>query len=259
MTLFLGIFSAYNYQVSGLEHQVPGLEFNWSDIIIAVLLVLFFVLSSKYAKVSRFSFRLFLLLVVFAGTQLVSVSVFKPPWELVATLFVVLVFSFVKNVLAHNLGVVFGIAGVGAVLGLSIMPKTAVVFLAVLSFYDIIAIYITGHMVRMAKAMIESGATFGFIIPSRFGDFLYSKKEAQANVGERFMILGSGDVVLPLVLASSVIRFSVAGAVTVGIASLMGLFLTHLIFINQKERRPMAALPPIATMAIIGYLLSMWI
>ena len=71
------------------------------------------------------------------------------------------------------------------------------------------------------------------------------------------MILGSGDIGLPVVLASSVAGYSLDDAIIVAIFSLAGLFLTHLIFVNQRERKPMAALPPIATMSIIGYLVSL--
>jgi hypothetical protein len=36
----------------------------------------------------------------------------------------------------------------------------------------------------------------------------------------------------------------------------MGLMLMYYLFSAQKIRRPMAALPPIAMMAIVGYLLT---
>ena len=74
--------------------------------------------------------------------------------------------------------------------------------------------------------------------------------------GEGFMILGSGDVALPLVLAASLVRTSLTQASVVAVFSLLGLILTHLIFTNQATRRPMAALPPIAAMSIIGYLVT---
>jgi presenilin-like A22 family membrane protease len=71
------------------------------------------------------------------------------------------------------------------------------------------------------------------------------------------MILGSGDIGLPVLLVSSVAQYSVYDAIIAAIFSLAGLFLTHLIFVNQRERKPMAALPPIATMSIIGYFVSL--
>ena len=257
-TLAVGIFSAYKSVTSPLPVMIPEIKFGWGDVVFLTLLILFFIFLSKYKRVARFSFRLFLVLVVFSGTSAIVSMVFNPPWDLWVTFLIVAVFLSIKNVLVHDIGIILAVAGVGSLLGLAISPSRAVIAMVVLSFYDIIAVYVTKHMVRMAKTMIESGATFGFIIPSQMKGFFSHKETAQAQVGagSQFMILGSGDIGLPVVLASSVVRYSLTGAIVVAVFSLAGLFFTHLIFVNQKERKPIAALPPIATMSIIGYLIS---
>src|SRR3989344_1885512 len=257
MALAVGAFTAYRYSVSQVFAPLPEVRFGWSDVIFLAGIVLFVLLTSRFKKLGRVSYRTFLVLVVFSGTQIVMGSFLTPPNDLWAALFIVLVFVFVRNVFSHNLGVVLGIAGIGSVLGLALSPKTVVIIMVLLSFYDIISVYVTKHMVRMAKDMMEAGAIFGFVIPSEIKGFFSNKREAQAQVGERFMILGSGDVGLPIILTSSVINSSAADAIIVAGFSLGGLFLTHLIFVNQKERKPMAALPPIATMAIIGYFVAL--
>lgn len=260
-TLALGIFSAYRNLVLSGPSAVSEIKFGWGDIIFLAALVVVFIFFSRYQRVASFSFKLFLILIVFSGTNAVMGTVFYPPWDIWLTFLVTAVFLSVKNVLVHNIGMILAISGIGSLFGLSISPWAAVVIMVILSFYDIIAVYVTGHMIKMAKTMIESGAAFGFIIPSQVSGFFSHKKEAQAQVGAggQFMILGSGDIGLPIVLVSSVARYSIGGAVVVAIFSLAGLFVTHLIFVNQKERKPMAALPPIATMSIVGYLLSLLI
>src|SRR3989344_5469314 len=226
-TLGVGVFSAYRNLASPVPVFVPEFRFGWNDIILLVALVLFFIFFSKHQKITRFSFKLF--------------------WVMIS---VVVIFLFLKNVLIHNIGIILGVAGIGSLLGLALFPKTVVIVMVALSFYDIIAVYVTGHMIKMARAMMDSGATFGFIIPSQMRGFLSNKQEAQSQIGSKgqFMILGSGDIGLPVVLASSVARYSVDGAIVVALFSLIGLFITHLVFVNQRERKPMAALPPIATM-----------
>ena len=258
-TLAVGIFSAYRNVTSSMPVRIPEVRFGWSDAIFLSALVLFFIFFSRYQRVASFSFKLFLVLIVFSGTSAIANAVLGPPWDVWVTFLIVATFLLVKNVLAHNVGIILAIAGVGSLLGLAISPQTAVIVMILLSFYDIIAVYVTGHMVKMAKTMMESGAIFGFIIPSRMSGFFSHIWEAQAQVGVegRFMILGSGDIGLPVVLASSVARYSLDGAIIVAVFSLAGLFITHLIFINQRERKPMAALPPIATMSIIGYLITL--
>lgn len=254
-TFAVGIFSAHQYFISPVLESLPEVKFDWSDIAFLSIAVLFFLLASKYKKLGRISFRIFLVLVVFSGTQVVAGSLFLPPIDLLFTLAVILIFIFVRNVISHNLGILLGIAGIGSVLGLSISPKTAVLIMIVLSFYDIVAVYITKHMVRMAKDMMDAGAIFGFIIPTEVRGFFSKKHEAHSQIGKKFMILGSGDVGLPVILVSSMVPHTVSGAVIVAVFSLAGLFATHLIFINQRERKPMAALPPIAIMSAIGYLI----
>src|SRR3990167_1660742 len=205
-TLGVGVFSAYRNITSSVPIMIPEVRFGWGDAIFFAVLILFFILSSKYKKVTSFSFKLFLVLIVFSGTSVVAGSVFGQPWDILATLLVTFSFMFVRNVLIHNVGIILAVAGVGSLLGLAISPTTAVVVMIILSFYDIIAVYVTKHMVIMAKTMMESGAIFGFIIPSQVRGLFSPKQEAQAQVGiglpgqgGQFMILGSGDIGLPVV------------------------------------------------------------
>ena len=109
----------------------------------------------------------------------------------------------------------------------------------------------------MAEGMIASRAIFGFIIPAKLSGF--KEKLSVVRPGENFMILGSGDIVLPLILTASLARSSFWQAMAVAVFSVFGLLLTHLIFVNQKERRPMAALPPIAALSIVGYLITTFV
>ena len=183
-------------------------------------------------------------------------SFFDAPLGLVLSVVLLLAFFFYRNVLLHNIAIILGICGISMVLGLSLTPKAVVILLIVLSFYDIIAVYKTKHMIKLAKSMIESGAIFGFVIPSSMAGFLASSREAQAQAGGQFIILGSGDIGLPLIMICSLIPVSIGMAIITAFFSLIGLFFTHLIFINQKSRQPMAALPPIATMTVIGYFVA---
>ena len=258
-TLAVGIFTAYRYSLMPDAIQLPELKLSFWDALLVIVVLSFFVFAPKYKRVAKFSFKFFLVFVVFAGTQIIAGAFVNPPMDLAVAVGAVLIFIFLRNVLVHNIGVILGIAGIASVLGLAISPKTALFLLVILSFYDILSVYVTRHMVAMARNMIESGAPFGFIIPSEGTSFLRPRSEAQAKIGEQFMILGSGDVGLPLILACSLVGLYISEAVIVGIFSLAGLFLTHLIFVNQEVRKPMAALPPIATMAIIGYLVSLLI
>lgn len=217
-------------------------DLNFFILAAVFLLVLIFITVSK--KKAWF-YRTFLILIIFLGSQTVF-SVFLTAFNsyLASALLLVLVFL-ARSLFVQNIAVTLAIAGIGAIIGLSISPTTAIVALVAFSFYDIIAVYKTKHMVKMAEGMVKSGAVFGIIVTSK------KPKE--------FMILGSGDILLPLLLVASVSVASITSALIVAGVSAIGLLSTHLLFSNQRKRKPMAALPPIATFAIIGYLISVLI
>ncbi|MDP3730953.1 MAG: presenilin family intramembrane aspartyl protease [bacterium] len=256
----LGLWTAFRFLTKPeLGHLVQDVSadfhFTLTDFfILAVFIFLFIFLAVKRGKASRFFFRGFLWLIIFSGAQIVFSLFLRPPFALLASLAVVVSMTVIPRVAVLNIAVIFGLAGIGAILGLSIKPIIAVWILAILSLYDIVAVYWTKHMVKMAEGMIASRAIFGFIIPNKFSGF--KEKISAVQPGVDFMILGSGDIALPLVLVVSIARVSFVQAFIVAGFSILGLLVTHLIFMNQKIRRPMAALPPIAALSIIGYLVA---
>ena len=257
LTLALGLYAAYRYSLDLADIVQEGMvKFTFTDLVVLIILFIAIFFVARHKRVARFSFRFFLILVVFSGTQVVLGTILPSPWDLLFAVLFTLVFSIGINVLVHDLGIILGIAGIAAVFGLSISVEFGLILLVALSLYDIVAVYVTKHMVTMARNMLEGGAVFGFLIPFEFKGFLYGKDEARAGIGENFMILGSGDIGLPLIFAVSLVKVSLASAIITAAFSLLGLFLTHILFLNQEKRRTMAALPPIATMTIIGYLIA---
>ena len=173
-------------------------------------------------------------------------------FTLVAFLFYFLIKK--SSLIIHNVGLVFAIAGVGAGLGVRFTPEIVILLLLIFSIYDFIAVYKTKHMVKIAKEMVKEQAILGFVIPQKISDFPAHLKEVKP--GGRFLILGAGDIIFPLILAVSLIPQGILDSLIVALFSLVGLFAGFLIFISKKTRQPMPALPPIALFSIIGYLLT---
>ena len=255
LAVSLGILSAYRIFISG-SMVIQPTKFNPSDFIVLGIFATIFFLARKRKRFISLTYKIFLALIILVGSQIIFSAYFVSPFDIMLSLVLFAIFYTYKNVFIHNIAIIMGITGVAAVLGLSITPKTGVILFVLLSFYDIVSVYKTKHMIYMARSMIESGAIFGFVIPSKMSGFLAGSNEARSQMGTEFMILGSGDIGLPLVMVCSLVSVSLAATIITAIFSLAGLFITHLIFVNQKERKPMAALPPIATMTIIGYLIA---
>jgi presenilin-like A22 family membrane protease len=259
MTQLLGIVVAQRYLFGLTDSPLssPAVSFQLSplEIIFSAILAGFFIWAViKRTRIGQLVFRLFFFLVIIGGTQIIFSAFFSPIFSLALTILLVTGMVWGRGIMLQNFAVMLAIAGIGLVLGLSLTPLMAVWALLILSFYDIFAVYVSKHMVKMAEGMVASGAIFGFIIPTKFSGF--KEKIEHVKPGDHFMILGSGDIALPLVLAVAVLKISLAHALVVAIFSLIGLFVTHLLFVTQKQRRPMAALPPIAMMSIVGYLVS---
>ena len=106
----------------------------------------------------------------------------------------------------------------------------------------------------MAKEMIEQKTILALVIPPSLSEF-------QAGLGEikpggRFLILGGGDIVFPLLLCASLIPIGILNSIIVAIFALIGLLASFWFFISQKIRQPIPALPPIALFSIIGFLIT---
>lgn len=252
----IGIFVVLK-SVGGVREETVSVDFSPAEIIFFIIFFAAFVYFLRnFPHRSKMFFRLVLGLVIFAGSQTVfSVLFNEAAISTIAAILLAVSVLKIKVVLLHNAGMILAAAGIGAVLGLSLTPISVVFLLLILSFYDIIAVYKTGHMVKIAEDMIRARAISGIVLPQTVKDWFENLENVQP--GGRFMILGSGDLIMPLILIASVIGFNgLAAGLTVMLFSTLGLFLTYYLFITQKTRRPMAALPPIAVMSIIGYLVS---
>jgi len=235
----VGIYVAANI-VANAQPRFLRLDFSLTDFLIFVLLLAVIIFFTTFIKTRKVFYRIFLILIIFLGTQAVFASFLSSLYSYVAATALLVFLFLLRSLFLQNMAISLAIAGIGGIIGWSFTPMTAIVLLAIFSVYDIIAVYKTKHMVKMAKSMVEAGAIFGLVI--------VTKKPKD------FMILGSGDILLPLILVSTVAVFSVPEAMIVSLFAMAGLFITHLLFSNQKRKKPMAALPPIATLSIIGYL-----
>jgi len=250
----ISIFSVAKIYNSNLTTQVQASVISWWQFLLAFGIGTAIVLGLIRIMHGGFLLRLFFLFALFSGT-LITTSVFIPDaWAIIFSLSLVSFYVVWPRVWFHNLILILTLPGIAALLGASLNPWTAVLILIIMSVYDYVAVYKTKHMVRMAKAMISGRAIFAMIFPEHWPGFL--SRLSDAHPGEGFMMLGTGDFVFPLIMTASAYAISPIAAWLVFIFVLIGLLLMHLIFVSQKTRRPMPALPPLAAFAILGFLLA---
>ncbi len=79
------------------------------------------------------------------------------PHALILALILVILLNMYPRILFHNVLFSCSLAGIGATLAASFDPISIVVILGILAFYDIVAVYFTKHMVKMAQIPAKQG------------------------------------------------------------------------------------------------------
>lgn len=258
ITLILGIIGAFKLREFLKIQKVSLPTISFWDFIAFFLLITFFIYFLTTFK--KFNGRkiiiykiIFVLAVFWGGEVFLSLWLSDIPAIIIIGFLIFLWFK-KSSVLIHNLLIILGIAGAGSILGLAIKSEIIIILLIIFSIYDFIAVYQTKHMIKMAKEMMGSGVILGLIVPLKFSDFFEELKTVKP--GGKFLILGGGDVVFPLLLSISIMSGGILNSLIIAIFSLIGLFLSYWLFISQKSRQPIPALPPIALFSIIGYLIT---
>jgi len=251
----IGVLSIFSVSKIYEFGEISNTSISWWQFLLAFGVGTAVILGLIRIMHGGFFLRIFFLLALFSGT-LITLGIFlSNVWSLIFSLLLVMAYSFYPYVWFHNLVLILTLPGIAAVLGASITPYAAVILLIFMSVYDYIAVYKTKHMVKMAKAMIAGRAIFAMIFPEEFRNF--KSKINEAHPGQGFMMLGTGDFVFPLIMAASAMTVSYKSAWIVLGFSIFGLLLMHLLFISQRVRRPMPALPPLAGFAILGFITSL--
>lgn len=257
LTAGIQINKAFEEEIIEKPAEISFWQFFIAFLIITSLILVFLKLFK--GKGGRFFFQIFLLLVIFIGAQTIF-SLILPPFSATIFAFLLVILRITKPRLwTHNLSLGLGIAGISATLGVIASWQTFAIILAVLSVYDIIAVYKTKHMVKMARALAAKGALFALVIPEKFSFWKADLSEVDLKEKGKFLFLGTGDLALPIAFAVSVISEGLLASLVVIGATLIGVFLLHWLFTKQRKPQPMPALPPIATCAIVGFLVYLLI
>lgn len=231
------------------------------SLFIIAFFILIFVLYKKFKKSREIIYKALFLVAVFWGGMTV-LSLFVPVFGAILIMGILIALWLnLSTILVHNILLVLGVSGAASFFGLGFNPSIIIIILLVFSVYDFIAVYKTKHAVYLLQEMVKNKVIFGFIIPKEIKHFKCKLKEVKP--GDKFLILGAGDVFFPSLFASSVVLAGVINSLIISISSLLGLLFSYWLFVSQKkgskQPEPMPVLPPVALFAIIGYLLALLI
>lgn len=136
--------------------------------------------------------------------------------------------------------IVFSTLVVGGILGASLDFFPVLLFVVILAAYDFVAVFVTKHMVVLAKALDGRKNTLSVNIK-------HKKEHVQ---------LGTGDFVVPVVFCVSVLKsFGPSSAILAALGATFGL--AALLWIMENKRGYYPGLPPIVGGALFGLGLSL--
>ncbi len=216
------------------------------------------------------SFFVFLLLITYLFNTIspnaaISVS---------AMLSVLLVLAKNKVQRLRNATVIIASVGVGVVLGASFSFIGAVAFMGLVAIYDYLAVFVTRHMISLAKAI--SSRNLAFLISSTDIESIpksqFGKKELQEyrksilsrNPGPEFsdilrtgrvpivsqIQLGAGDLGIPLMVAVSALSINYLTSIIVVVGASAGLIATMAML--KRYQVPLPAIPPLFSFVIMA-------
>jgi presenilin-like A22 family membrane protease len=262
LSLFLATRQKPFLEASELPYQATPL---WLIIVyffaaVAVIVVVLFIIPLKRLGLV---FRLLYALLFTLGVFIIVDPILAEPAAYSLAIITGVLWLFWAKIWLHDIILLVTLAGISSAFGFFISPWTFMIFMLVVSVYDVIAVR-SGLMVWMADKLSATASLPAFIFPRKATDWQLNikavqvgelKKEAAAK--REHTILGGGDIGFPLMLSSSVFfAYSLPGAILVGAFAVVGLMCAFLIQKIWLKGKPMPALPPIAVFSLIGFLLA---
>ncbi|MBI5229490.1 hypothetical protein HY991_05235 [Candidatus Micrarchaeota archaeon] len=246
----LGLFVGWNFiQLAGMG-LVPTIFENPADLFNAVKLFAYIIFSVILLFAVLYFYkgkRLFLvleLLIIFASVQLFFI-ILLPEWtpapdlavSVPAILAVALRWKYPQTKTAFLL---FSSAIVGPYIGAAFdvtspdfVVGPAILAVLIFALYDVIAVFVTKHMVTLARELEKREAAFAVF-------FSRDKESVQ---------LGTGDLVLPAILITSSLKLSLFHSLFALAGAAFGLI--FMIYLLEKKRGYYPALPPIILFSLI--------
>jgi len=225
----------------------------WQTLLAFAIGTILILVALKYFRRGIF-FHIFFSFALFLGIQLIFSMIMPFIFSLTVALVLIILRYVYPRVWIQNLVLTIGLSGLAISLGLNIRWITVLALLSILSLYDIIAVYKTKHMVKMAEGLIARKVFPALVVPGDFSTL--NTKLTKVEKGKGFMFLGSGDLAFPLLFCVSVLPLGLSKTIACAIGGFLGIIVSFLIFNLQKKRKSLPALPPIVLCSILGFLVG---
>jgi presenilin-like A22 family membrane protease len=242
--------SVYNlpFGMNPPEGTTPSSSLLSMVIAIAIGVVLILTLMKIRAEV--FIRLWFFVVITIALGIAINSFIQKIPYSALIALIVSLPFAiikvFKKNIFVHNITELLIYPGIAAIIVPLLNVWTVVVFLILISVYDIYAVWHAGFMQKMAKYQMNDVKVFGgFLVPyigkedralmAKLKKLKDKSKAKLKKIKVNVAILGGGDVIFPIITAGVVLnQFGFLSALIIALGATLAL--AALFYYSEKGR-----------------------
>jgi presenilin-like A22 family membrane protease len=246
-----------------LDIERPEVEESnsWMYIVLAVLIGTILVLLLVRFKGVRLWKAWFFLSVALCLT--IAFYAFLPVSIAAVLAVIIAILKIYKpNFLIHNLSEVFIYGGLAAIFVPIMNVLAASIMLILISIYDMIAVWKSKHMVKMAKFQSESKVFAGLSIPYKLPTKAEKKADREARAVKRkgghvvekevkSAILGGGDIGFPLLFAGVIMKQ--VGFLNVLVVPIVAAIALFLLLYYAKKDRFYPAMPFLSAGCFVGY------
>jgi presenilin-like A22 family membrane protease len=226
----------------GIERPEVQSEFSYIPLLVAIIfatgiaLILIKLGAVKVWKAWFFIATLYLLTIAFG-------AFFDARIAIMIALFLILLRTFRRSVISHNFVELFVYAGIPVIFAPILSIVSVSVVLVFIAIYDMIAVWKTKHMVKLAKFQTNTKVFAGLMIPY--------------DNGKKAAILGGGDLGFPMLFASVVLlAYGWIPAILTSIFAAIGLLA---LLILSKKNKFYPAMPFIGAGSFVGFFISLLI
>lgn len=143
---------------------------------------------------------------------------------------------------------VFLAGGIAAIFSISLSVELILIFLVLLSFYDLISVFKTKHMITLAESLTSSQLPLLMIIPKK-ATFSYLRPQKITHQKDA-IYMGLGDFIIPgWLIAYSYLEYGSLGF----LLTLCGAIFGYLLLMSRVRKGPQPGLPYLNGGAIIGF------
>jgi presenilin-like A22 family membrane protease len=142
-------------------------------------------------------------------------------------------------------------AVIGAIFGVMLSMEAIILFGALMALYDIFAVFVTKHMIDIAKAVVSNNLSM-IVTVSKGANVAPDFSEKKDIQNTKRLDLGTGDLFIASLFVVCSLKFSLLLFLMMVLFSFIGFFATMRLL--ETLKRPIPALPTIVGSLLIGYI-----